>query len=203
MPRLSVLNGPPGSGKSTLAQRYVEDRPMSLSLDVDRLRGMLGRWADDPSQAGELARAIARAAAEVHLRAGHDVVVPQFLARPAFLEQLEHLAAQVGAAFHEIVVLAADDELMRRFDERTRQGREQIHLDAQHLLDAQGGSAALPALQADLMALVATRPGATLLETTTGDAAEAYRGLLALLDRRSGPSPGRAGRPGGEQRGRE
>lgn len=45
---LVVLNGPPASGKSTIAKRFVEARPLSLNLDVDVVRGMLGGWLNDP-----------------------------------------------------------------------------------------------------------------------------------------------------------
>jgi predicted kinase len=100
-----VLNGPPGCGKSTLAQMYVDAHPLSLNLDIDRVRSLIGRWRDEPYQAGLLARAIALAAARTHLAAGHDVVMPQFLGRPTFLEQVERLAGEVGAHFHEIVLL--------------------------------------------------------------------------------------------------
>jgi predicted kinase len=79
VPRLILLNGPPGCGKSTLARRYVEDHPLALNLDIDRIRDLLGRWPDHPHQAGLAARAIALAAARAHLRAGHDVMIPQYV----------------------------------------------------------------------------------------------------------------------------
>jgi predicted kinase len=90
-----VLNGPPGCGKSTLARMYADEHPLALNLDVDRVRSLIGRWRDDPHAAGLLARAIALAAARVHLAAGHDVVIPQFVARLPFLEQAEEVAAKV------------------------------------------------------------------------------------------------------------
>ena len=46
-----------------------------------------------------LAREIALAAARARLAAGHDVVIPQFLGRLAFLEQAEQVARQAGASF--------------------------------------------------------------------------------------------------------
>jgi hypothetical protein len=72
---------------------------MALNLDIDRLRSSMGRWRDDPHTAGLLARAVALAAARVHLAAGHDVVIPQFLGRADFLEQLENLARESGGRF--------------------------------------------------------------------------------------------------------
>jgi predicted kinase len=78
VPRLILLNGPPACGKSTLAQRYADEHPLTLNLDVDRVRSLIGRWREDPPAAGLLARAIALAAARTHLASGHDVVVPSF-----------------------------------------------------------------------------------------------------------------------------
>jgi len=34
-PRLIHLNGPPGIGKSTIAQRYVDQHPEVLNLDIN------------------------------------------------------------------------------------------------------------------------------------------------------------------------
>jgi hypothetical protein len=101
---------------------YTEDHPLALNLDIDRIRSLLGRWRDDRHAAGLLARAIALAAARAHLAAGHDVVIPQFLGRVAFLEQAEQAVRQAGASFHEIVLLDSKENAIRRFAERTRLG---------------------------------------------------------------------------------
>lgn len=39
MTRLLLINGLPGTGKSTLASRYCADRPLSVCLDIDVVRG--------------------------------------------------------------------------------------------------------------------------------------------------------------------
>jgi hypothetical protein len=57
--RLILINGAPGSGKSTLARMFVHDHPLALALDIDTVRGMLGRWLDEPTQAGLIARRMA------------------------------------------------------------------------------------------------------------------------------------------------
>ncbi len=123
MPRLILLNGPPGIGKSTLAQRFVDEHPLALHLDLDAVRAMLGRWIDHQPESGAAARAIGLAMARVHLDGGNDVVVPQLLARVPFIEALEDLAADAGADFHEIVLLDDREHAVRRFLDRSRRRR--------------------------------------------------------------------------------
>jgi predicted kinase len=165
--KLILLNGPPGSGKSTLARRYADTHPPALALDVDRIRAMIGGWRSSPAEAGLLARDLAVTAARTHLTAGHDVVVPQLLARPGFAERLQALAAETGAGFHEIVLLPGREETRRRFAGR---GSSEIETAA-------------PLTEEDLTAAygrvaeyAATRPGAVILRE-----ADAYPALLASL----------------------
>jgi len=102
VPRLVLLNGPPASGKSTLARMFVDDHPLALDLDVDRLRDLVGGWRRHPERAGRLARAVVLAAARTHLGAGHDVVVPQFVGRLGFVEELADAATTAGAELVEM-----------------------------------------------------------------------------------------------------
>ena len=118
MTRLVLINGAPGSGKSTLAHSLAQDRAMTLALDIDWLKHCLGRWEDDPSASGLHARRLTLALASEHLQAGFDVVVGQYLARPAFIEELERLAGLVGAQFFEIVLEVDPPTLARRLAQR-------------------------------------------------------------------------------------
>lgn len=52
MARLVLINGAPGSGKSTLTQMYAETHSLTLALDIDVVRAMLGCWLDQLTQAG-------------------------------------------------------------------------------------------------------------------------------------------------------
>jgi predicted kinase len=176
-----VLNGPPGCGKSTLAQMYVDEHPLSLNLDIDRIRGLIGQWRDDPQTAGLLARAVAVAAARTHLAAGHDVVIPQFLGRPTFIEQLEHLAREMGADFHEIVLLDSKETALHRFTERSRSAADPAHVEAQEMLDRSGGLAELSAMYDRLVSVLASRPAAKVVHTKRGQPEQAYRDFLNKL----------------------
>ncbi|WP_236005471.1 AAA family ATPase [Amycolatopsis pittospori] len=181
MPRLIVLNGPPACGKSTLARRYADDRPLTLNLDIDRVRGLLGAWQDDAAKAGRLARDLAVSAARTHLTAGHDVIVPQYLGRTDFLRRLEALAERTGAEFHEIVLLDTKENALRRFADRTRAAAEPEHVEAAETLRRSGGRDHLAEMYDRIVAVVAERPRAKVVRTDAGQISEAYQGLLAAL----------------------
>lgn len=119
-PVLVLLNGAPASGKSTLArawaQRHGADLP--LALDIDVLRSMLGGWLDAPGDAGLAARAVAVAGIAAHLSSGRDVLVPQLLVRPAFIDELREVAVTAQAHFVECVVAVDPAEAAGRFERR-------------------------------------------------------------------------------------
>jgi len=181
MPRLIVLNGPPAIGKSTIARRYVDEHPLALNLDIDSVRRLLGRWQDAPNEAGLLAREMTLTMARVHLRGGHDVVLPQYLGQPAFLQQAEDVAAEAGASFHEFVLMDGRDEAVRRFTERTARSTEPTHVDAGRLVEQFGGTDALFAMYDRLLLVISARPRARVVQCPDGAVDEAYREMLAIV----------------------
>jgi predicted kinase len=180
VPRLIVLNGPPAVGKSTIAQRFVDDHPLALTLELDRLRRMLGGWRADPLAAGRLARPLALAAARTHLEAGYDVVLPQYLGQVDFLAQLAALAAATDATLHEVVLMASKDRILARFAARTRAAVEPEHVDAQQILDANGGPLQLEAMYDRLLLVIAARPDVKVVGAPDGEIEATYRDVRAV-----------------------
>lgn len=184
-PRLILLNGLPAVGKTTLARRYAEDHPWTLVADLDTLRRAIGGWRRDPTRAGLLARALSLTMAAEHLRAGHDVVVPQFLGRPQFLTEAERVAAQVGALFVEVVLTDDRDTLVDRFARRTAAAVEPAHADAGWLVDQAGGTATLLAMYDRMLQIVALRRDATVLPCPEGEQEQVYRQLIDVIEARA------------------
>jgi hypothetical protein len=163
-----------------LAQRFADDHPLTLNLDIDRLRGMLGCWRDELHQAGVLARVMALAVARGHLAAGRDVVIPQFLGRPEFLGQLEQLARETGVDFREVVLLDTKENARRRFAERGTSGDPAAR--AARALVHDPGPVELGLMYDRLMATIATRPEARIVRSVDGQIEQTYRDFLASLD---------------------
>ena len=180
MATLLLLNGLPAVGKTTLARRFVADRPLALCVDIDALRTSLGGWESDP-RSKEIARELAVVLAAAHLRAGHDVVVPQLLGRLPFVERLEATASDAGAAFVEVLVTADVEVVARRVLARRR---AQVDAGAPHpaaeLTDADP-MARLAETAASLERVASARPGTLCVDVGTGDPEAAYRALVRAL----------------------
>ncbi|HEY3954087.1 MAG TPA: AAA family ATPase [Streptosporangiaceae bacterium] len=118
MARLIHLNGPSRVGKSTLAHRYADNHPGTLCLDVDVLVGQVDGWREGFSAAFRVATTRCLALAKSHLRGGQDVVVPQLVTIFNEGNPFEAAAAEVGAKFIEVALLADVDEHTRRLREK-------------------------------------------------------------------------------------
>ncbi|MDH2444814.1 AAA family ATPase [Amnibacterium sp. CER49] len=174
-PALVLLNGVPASGKSTLARawcaRHADRLPLALDLDV--LRSMLGGWRDALPEAGLAARAMALAAIGVHLRAGRDVIVPQYLRREEFVVELRDVAEGVGATFVEVALVV---------DART--AGERFRARARGMSDATGNphgelEGPIDAVVRGFERFLATRPGVIRVTAPGSDGVDLLDALVA------------------------
>lgn len=109
--RLILLNGLPGVGKSTVAAAWSVRHPGTLCLDIDLVRALI---SGDPRHTAEPARALGLAMAAVHLRGGHDVVVPQLVQRPDQVARFADAAARGDARLVHVLVEAPGDVVADR-----------------------------------------------------------------------------------------
>ena len=166
---LVLLNGLPASGKSTIAARLVAHRPLALNLDIDVIRALLGGWKAERADAGVAVRRLALAMAREHLNSGNDVVVPQFLARAEFIEQLAETTAKAGARFVEIALVLSRADAIAAFERRSARPDTAGHRDAAEAVEHAGGRVALATMYDDYMTLLESRRSALRVEVAVGD----------------------------------
>jgi predicted kinase len=176
-----LLNGPPASGKSTIATLLVRTRLLALNLDIDMVRGQLGAWVDAPADAGLAARKLALAMIATHLAQGLDVVVPQFLAREKFIDELQAAASQAGAEFVEFAFLISRVDMLRAFEQRSHSPENQQHRDAHVLVQLGGGTDTLEDMHARFMSLMASRHNVHRIDVVRGDVDGTLRRVESVL----------------------
>lgn len=173
------LNGPPGIGKSTVAERYVADHPRVLNCDIDVLRRLVGGWREDDEVKG-LVRTAALALITEYLRTGHDVVVPQLVARPDQLKRFEGAAHAVDATFVEIVLMDEREQALARLHRRAVAAPDTWGGDAGRLVAAAGGESVLHEYYDGLLVIL-RRPGAIAIHAAEGAIEATYRAVLDAL----------------------
>jgi predicted kinase len=177
--KLILVNGPPGVGKSTLARRYVDDQPLTLLLEIDALRVSIGGW-EQHEESKLLARDLAIAMAETHLRGGHDVIIPQYLGRIEFIESLDRLARRLGSSFVEIVLVDGLPAVVDRFRSRRDDLVEADRAHPEGDVDESSVQEAIAASVDRLSAVEAVRVHTHRIVVTEGTEV-AYRALSEVL----------------------
>lgn len=173
------LNGPSGVGKSTLAQRYVDDHPGVLNLDVDTVVSLIGGWRENFFGVLSPARHIAIAMADAHLRTGCDVVMPQLVTSLDEADRFESAAERAGAEYVEVALTVEPAEQIRRF--RLKATGSDVNAHIKRAVTAQGGDDMLQRVHRHFDTYLAQRPAALRLSTSGIDVAGSYAQMLAVL----------------------
>jgi len=158
---LILLNGPPASGKSTLAARLAEHYPPMVNLDIDRR--------------------LAVTEARTHLQAGRAVVVPQFLGRLDFIEELEALAAALGVSFVEVALQIDRETAISAFERRTKESLDPVHLDAALLVQRSDSGDPLGEMFDALECVVVQRPNTRRVRVLREDIDRTFNSLVKTL----------------------
>jgi hypothetical protein len=151
---------------------------MALSLEQDVVRGLLGGWRTRETESGALARELCLVMARAHLLAGHDVVVPQFVANPEYLDRLAALGREVGAQHIEFVLLDDVGSAARRFHARINDPvRAEHQRMAAHFVERVGGYAH----QYERLTRCLEGRRVVEIHSSEGDSEATYQAVLAHL----------------------
>ncbi|MFE3175246.1 AAA family ATPase [Amycolatopsis sp. NPDC059090] len=178
MARLIHLNGPSGIGKSTVARRYADLHPGVLALEADQVVTMIGGWRTAFWDTLPAARRLALAMAETHLRAGHDVVMPQLVTRIEQAERFEEAARAAGGEYVEIMLAAPRPQAKARFAARGD------HAAADAMAEL-GGPVLLDRIHDHVAEYLPLRPQCTVLDTEHLDPDETCTRVAAIVARRA------------------
>ena len=114
-----------------------------------------------------------------HLRSGFDVVVPQYVARPEFIDEMRAVADEVGAVFYEVVLTDSRPAARARFEARANDPAwAEHHAEAASQIGKSGG---FDSMYDALMSVVDVLPNATVVSTSADKAHEAYSAVLTIV----------------------
>jgi predicted kinase len=182
-PKLILLNGPPGIGKSTLSQRYANDHPPALNIDVDRLRDAVGQWQENQDVSMVQKYKFAYAIAEIHLSDGYDVVVADTVEDIRVFERFEAIADKCGALMCEIVLIAPVDEAIQRCKARARRMGYPSGFRTGGTLESGGKEEMLKRIYAEMIGVVNDRPNTVEIRSQDGFTEETYQQLLVAIEK--------------------
>ena len=180
-PKLIILNGPPGIGKSTLAEKYANEHPLTLKLDVDKVRELISHWREYDKESGPDAKNMAAAMARIHLHSGRDVIVPQIYRGIAYLEELELVAKESDADLYEFVLFVSKEEAVKRFIDRGKAGGYSDGFRPGGIIARGGGVKKLEQMYDEMMAVTAKRSSTKKIVPILNDIEGTYTELLKYI----------------------
>lgn len=180
-PKLIIINGPPAIGKSTIAQKYVDNHPMALKLDIDELWFMLGQWQSSRPASNMQKMKLAYVMAGMHLQDGYDVIVAQHLDNLSYYKVFESIARACGATMYEVLLIAPLQEAIERCKERGRVSGYPSGFRPGGILESEGRESKLALMHKVSSDVCAKRPNMHTIHSEQGSVAATYEKLLLAI----------------------
>lgn len=180
-PRLILINGNPGMGKTTLAQRYIDEHPMTLNLDIDNIWIMMGQWRESRPHSDTQKLKYAYAIARMHLSDGYDVIVPNLIQSTEQYIAFEKIAREADAQLKETVLLSTKEDAIERCKTRARNMGHKDGFNPGGILDTSGRELALARMHDNMLAAISTRENMIRIHSVFGDEPGTYEKLLRAI----------------------
>lgn len=169
-------------GKTTLAQRYVDNHPMTLNLDIDNIWIMMGQWQQSRPYSEIQKLKYAYAIADMHLADGYDVIVPNLMQTLEQYETFEQIAKTQNATLKEIVLLSNPKDAIERCKARAVKMGYSDGFRPGGVLDTGGREALLERMYENVLKNIARRQDIIRITSVKDKQDETYEELLKAIN---------------------
>lgn len=174
-PKLILLYGAAGVGKTTIADRYCSEHPFTLAINGDELIVMIGQWLANEEASRRQVFEFTKAMTAIHLRTGHDVLLPYLPTSTAHLQLLEELAKGLNASFIEVELAVDKEEAVRRLVRRGTWGEKGTDPITEADLPV------IEALYDRMQAVLSTRSNVRKIPSLDGEADATYASFKSTI----------------------
>lgn len=169
-------------GKTTLAQRYVDNHPMTLNLDIDNIWIMMGQWQQSRPYSEIQKLKYAYVIAAMHLADGYDVIVPNLMQSLEQYKKFEQVAKLHRATLKEIVLLSNPQDAIKRCKTRARKMGYSDGFRPGGVLDTGGRETLLERMYENVLETIAQRKKVIRITSVEGRPDDTYEKLLNAIN---------------------
>lgn len=150
-----------------------------LDLDTDHVVSLIGGWRANFWATLPIARRLAIAMAETHLRSGFSVVMPQLATRVDEVSGFEAAARAAGASYVEIALTATTSHALERYAARSTTDGPARDIDT--IITDTGGLDLVERVHGHLAAYLTQRPRCLVIDTGHLDEDQTYAAVVRAL----------------------